>query len=39
LHYPRPSPGFAGVRYGAAPHTDRGGFTLLAQDDAGGLEL
>ena len=39
LHYPPPPPGFAGVRYGAAQHTDWGGFTLLAQDDVGGLEL
>jgi isopenicillin N synthase-like dioxygenase len=39
LHYPPPPPGFTGVRYGAAPHTDFGGFTLLAQDDVGGLEL
>jgi len=39
LHYPPPPPGLAGVRYGAAQHTDWGGFTLLAQDDVGGLEL
>jgi isopenicillin N synthase-like dioxygenase len=39
LHYPPPPPGFEGVRYGAASHTDFGGFTLLAQDDVGGLEV
>jgi isopenicillin N synthase-like dioxygenase len=39
LHYP-PHPGtFDGTQYGAGPHTDYGGVTLLAQDDAGGLEV
>lgn len=39
LHYP-PHPGaFDGNLYGAGPHTDYGGLTLLAQDDAGGLEV
>jgi isopenicillin N synthase-like dioxygenase len=39
LHYP-PHPGeFDGRRYGASPHTDYGGITLLAQDDNGGLEV
>lgn len=39
LHYP-PHPGrFDGERYGAAPHTDYGNLTVLAQDDAGGLEV
>jgi isopenicillin N synthase-like dioxygenase len=39
LHYP-PHPGsFDGVLYGAGPHTDYGGVTLLAQDDSGGLEV
>jgi isopenicillin N synthase-like dioxygenase len=39
LHYP-PHPGaFDGTLYGAGPHTDYGGITLLAQDDAGGLEV
>ena len=39
LFYP-PHPGiFDGKLYGAAPHTDYGNITLLAQDDAGGLEL
>jgi isopenicillin N synthase-like dioxygenase len=39
LHYP-PHPGaFDGTQYGAGPHTDYGGLTLLAQDDRGGLEV
>ena len=39
LHYP-PHPGtFDGTQYGAGPHTDYGGLTLLAQDDNGGLEV
>jgi isopenicillin N synthase-like dioxygenase len=39
LRYP-PHPGsFDGTLYGAAPHTDYGNMTLLAQDDAGGLEV
>jgi isopenicillin N synthase-like dioxygenase len=39
LHYP-PHPGtFDGKRYGASPHTDFGNLTILAQDDAGGLEV
>ena len=39
LRYP-PHPGtFDGTLYGAGPHTDYGNITLLAQDDAGGLEL
>lgn len=39
LHYP-PHPGvFDGELYGAGPHTDYGGVTLLAQDDNGGLEV
>jgi isopenicillin N synthase-like dioxygenase len=39
LHYP-PHPGaFDGGLYGAGPHTDYGGVTLLAQDDNGGLEV
>jgi isopenicillin N synthase-like dioxygenase len=39
LHYP-PHPGtFDGTLYGAGPHTDYGGLTLLAQDDNGGLEV
>ena len=39
LHYP-PHPGtFDGSAYGAGAHTDYGNVTLLAQDDAGGLEV
>ena len=39
LHYP-PHPGaFDGTQYGAGPHTDYGGLTLLAQDEAGGLDV
>lgn len=39
LHYP-PLPGtFDGRHFGAAPHTDYGNLTILAQDDAGGLEV
>jgi isopenicillin N synthase-like dioxygenase len=39
LYYP-PHPGvFDGTLHGAAPHTDYGNLTFLAQDDAGGLAL
>jgi isopenicillin N synthase-like dioxygenase len=39
LHYP-PHPGtFDGGQYGAAPHTDYGNVTVLAQDDVGGLAV
>ena len=39
LRYPpRPADAPAG-QYGSAPHTDFGCLTLLAQDDAGGLEV
>ncbi len=39
LRYP-PHPGtFDGTLYGAGAHTDYGILTLLAQDDAGGLEV
>jgi isopenicillin N synthase-like dioxygenase len=39
MHYPTQPPGGEGLRWGAAAHTDWGGFTLLAQDDVGGLEV
>jgi len=39
MRYPPAPPDVEGIRYGAAPHTDWGGFTLLAQDDVGGLEV
>jgi isopenicillin N synthase-like dioxygenase len=38
-HYPPQPSGFEGIRWGAAAHTDWGGFTLLAQDDIAGLEV
>jgi isopenicillin N synthase-like dioxygenase len=39
LHYP-PHPGVFDDRlYGAAPHTDYGNLTILAQDDTGGLQI
>jgi len=39
LRYP-PHPGaFDGTQYGAGPHTDYGGVTLLAQDGTEGLEV
>jgi isopenicillin N synthase-like dioxygenase len=39
LRYP-PHPGaFDGTQYGAGPHTDYGGITLLAQDGTEGLEV
>ena len=39
LRYP-PHPGaFDGTQYGAGPHTDYGGLTLLAQDGTEGLEV
>lgn len=41
LHYPAPglADADADVGYGSAPHRDFGCITLLAQDDAGGLEV
>jgi isopenicillin N synthase-like dioxygenase len=39
MHYPPLPPGSGATRWGAAAHTDWGGFTLLAQDDVGGLEV
>jgi isopenicillin N synthase-like dioxygenase len=38
IHYPPHSPAPEGV-FGAAPHTDYGCLTILAQDDIGGLEV
>ncbi len=37
FHYPPPPPGFEG--WGVGEHTDYGFLTLLAQDDAGGLQV
>ena len=39
LHYPPHAQAFDRRGFGAAPHTDFGGLTLLAQDDTGGLEV
>jgi len=40
LHYPPQSPSsLEDGRFGTRPHTDNGAFTLLAQDDVGGLEI
>ena len=39
LYYPPNPNGFDGRLHGAAPHTDYGNITFLAQDDTGGLEL
>ena len=38
FHYPPPAPGATGD-WGVAEHTDYGLLTMLAQDDAGGLEV
>jgi len=39
LHYPPQQPSIDDGRFGTRPHTDNGAFTLLAQDDTGGLEI
>jgi isopenicillin N synthase-like dioxygenase len=40
MHYPpQDASASANGRFGTRPHTDNGAFTLLAQDDTGGLEI
>lgn len=39
LHYPPQKPDEPGVHLGARAHTDTNAFTILAQDDNGGLEV
>ena len=39
LHYPPQKPDEDGVHLGARAHTDTNGFTILAQDNNGGLEI
>ncbi len=39
LHYPPQEPDGPGDRLGARAHTDTNGFTILAQDPNGGLEI
>jgi isopenicillin N synthase-like dioxygenase len=39
IHYPPQDPGDPGENIGLRPHTDSGAFTILAQDDVGGLEI
>lgn len=39
IHYPPQEGNGEDGRFGTRPHTDNGAFTLLAQDDTGGLEI
>lgn len=39
IHYPPQEPSETEGRFGTRPHTDNCAFTLLAQDDTGGLEI
>ncbi|MEO9191019.1 MAG: 2OG-Fe(II) oxygenase family protein [Acetobacteraceae bacterium] len=39
LHYPPQAPDSPDDAFGSAPHTDYGFITILAQDNAGGLEV
>jgi isopenicillin N synthase-like dioxygenase len=39
LHYPPQAPSDPGENMGLRPHTDSGAFTILAQDEIGGLEI
>lgn len=39
IHYPPQEASEADGRYGTRPHTDNCAFTILAQDDTGGLEI
>lgn len=39
LHYPSQAPDDSGVNLGARAHTDTNAFTILAQDNNGGLEI
>ncbi len=39
IHYPPQDPSETEGRFGTRPHTDNCAFTILAQDDTGGLEI
>jgi isopenicillin N synthase-like dioxygenase len=39
IHYPPQSPAAAEDEYGVRPHADATAFTILAQDDVGGLQV